>query len=53
MTKQHPELIAAAEDVANLTAFAINQAANRTLSEMRYRAQAILENVIQILQQRV
>jgi hypothetical protein len=53
MLKTYPELRECAEEIANLTAFAINQAASRTESEMPYKAQFILETVIELLQNRV
>lgn len=49
----YPEIEIAAENIADTVAFLVNQSANQLESEMPYKAQAILENLIQILQAKV
>jgi len=51
--EQYPELYDAAVEISKETARQINAAAQRIESKMPYKAQAILEEVIKILESKV
>ena len=51
--KRYPELAQAAQEIADITCFIINKRAHHIESKTEYKAQGILEHVIQLLQERV
>ena len=53
MTVAHPELDGIARGVVNDVARSINRGVSATLSKMPYKAQYVLEKVIELLQEKV